>query len=54
MSVLNIERPDFMREESVAQFEDMAAKFFAAHAPESRVAKWRSKTSSSRSFVPSF
>ena len=42
MSVLNIQRPDFMSEESVAQFEDMVAKFFAAHAPESRVAKWRS------------
>ena len=41
MSVLDIQRPDFLREESVAQFEDMVAKFFAARAPESRVAKWR-------------
>jgi len=41
MSVLNILRPDFMREESVAQFEDMVGKFLTAHAPESRVAKWR-------------
>jgi len=41
MSALDIQRPDFMREESVAQFEDMVGKFFADHAPEARAAKWR-------------
>jgi acyl-CoA dehydrogenase len=43
MSVLNIQRPDFLREESVVQFEDMVAKFCDAHAPESRAAKWRNE-----------
>ena len=43
MSVLNIQRPDFLREESVVQFEDMVGKFFDANAPQSRVAKWRNE-----------
>ena len=41
MSVLAFERPDFMRAEEIVLFEDSVGKFFDAHAPESRVAKWR-------------
>lgn len=41
MSVLNIEKPAFMAEEDIVIFEDALGKFFDAHAPESRVAKWR-------------
>jgi acyl-CoA dehydrogenase len=41
MSVLNIEKPAFMAEEEIVIFEDALGKFFDAHAPESRVAKWR-------------
>jgi acyl-CoA dehydrogenase len=41
MSVLNIDRPDFMKDEDIAIFESAVGKFFDAHAPESRVAKWR-------------
>ena len=41
MSVLDIERPDFLRDEEIVLFEDSVGKFFSAHAPESRAAKWR-------------
>ena len=41
MPPLTLERPDFMREEDIVLFEDSVGKFFDAHAPESRVAKWR-------------
>jgi acyl-CoA dehydrogenase len=41
MSAITLQRPDFMREEEIVLFEDSVAKFFDAHAPESRVAKWR-------------
>ena len=41
MPVLNLERPDFLKEEEIVLFENSVAKFFDAHAPESRVAKWR-------------
>ena len=42
MSVIAFDRPDFLREEEIVMFGDSVAKFFDAHAPESRVAKWRS------------
>ncbi len=41
MSVLNIERPDFMREEDIRMFEDSVARFFEQTAPPERVEKWR-------------
>jgi acyl-CoA dehydrogenase len=41
MSAIDLPRADFMTEEDIVLFEDSTAKFFAAHAPESRVAKWR-------------
>ena len=41
MSVIDLPRADFMREEDIVLFEDSAAKFFEAHAPAERVAKWR-------------
>ena len=41
MSVLNIDRPDFMKDEEIVIFEDSIGKFFDEHAPPSRTAKWR-------------
>ncbi len=41
MSALDIERPEFMKDEEIVMFEDSVGKFFDAHAPESRVARWR-------------
>ena len=41
MSVMSFDRPDFLREEEIVLFEQSTEKFFDAHAPESRVAKWR-------------
>jgi len=41
MSVLNVERPDFMAEEDIRMFEDSVIKFFDQHAPTARVEKWR-------------
>lgn len=41
MSVLNVERPDFMQEEDIGMFEDSVARFFEQTAPPERVEKWR-------------
>jgi len=41
MSVIDLPRPDFLRDEEIGMFEDSVGKFFAQHAPEARVAKWR-------------
>ena len=41
MSVLNVERPDFMAEEEIRMFEDMVGKFFEQHAPPETVDRWR-------------
>ena len=41
MTVLNIDRPDFMKDEDIVIFEDAVGKFFDEHAPASRTAKWR-------------
>ncbi len=41
MSVLAFDRPDYLKAEEIVLFEDSVGKFFDAHAPESRVAKWR-------------
>ena len=42
MSVLNVERPDFMAEEDIRMFEDSVTKFFQQHAPaeRSRIPAW--------------
>lgn len=41
MSVLSVERPDFMQDEDIRMFEDSVGKFFQQHAPAERVEKWR-------------
>ena len=41
MSVLSVERPDFMAEEDIRMFEDSVIRFFDQHAPTERVEKWR-------------
>ena len=41
MSVLNVERPDFMAEEEIRMFEDSVVRFFEQNAPPERVEKWR-------------
>ncbi len=41
MSVLNVDRPDFMAEEDIRMFEDACKRFFEQHAPPERVEKWR-------------
>ena len=42
MPVMAFDRPEYMREEEIVLFEDSVGKFFDSHAPEERVAKWRS------------
>lgn len=42
MSVLNIERPDFLRQEDVRLFEESVRRFLETHAPDTRLAQWRS------------
>ncbi len=42
MPVMAFDRPDYLREEEIVLFEDSVGKFFDQHAPEARVAKWRS------------
>ncbi|HET9018194.1 MAG TPA: acyl-CoA dehydrogenase family protein, partial [Acetobacteraceae bacterium] len=41
MSVLNIDRPDFLRQEDVRLFEDSVRRFLEIHAPDTRLAQWR-------------
>ncbi len=41
MSVLNVERAEFMKDEEIVIFERSLAKFLDEHAPENRVAGWR-------------
>ena len=41
MTVLNIDRPDFMKDEDIVIFENSVGKFFDEHAPPERTAKWR-------------
>jgi acyl-CoA dehydrogenase len=41
MSVLNVERTPSLAQEEIVIFEDSVARFFDAHAPEARTAKWR-------------
>ncbi len=41
MPVLNIDRPDFLREEELVIFERSVGKFLDDHAPPERAAKWR-------------
>jgi acyl-CoA dehydrogenase len=43
MSAIDLPRPDFLRDDEILMFEDSVRKFFASHAPESRVAKWRAE-----------
>jgi acyl-CoA dehydrogenase len=41
MSVLNVERPDFMAEEDLRMFEDSVGKFFDQNATPADVDRWR-------------
>ena len=41
MSVLNVDRADFLKEEDIVIFEELAAKFLDEHAPPARVQRWR-------------
>jgi acyl-CoA dehydrogenase len=41
MPVLNVDRTPSLADEEIVLFENSVARFFDAHAPESRVAKWR-------------
>jgi acyl-CoA dehydrogenase len=41
MSAIDLPRAEFMLHEEIVLFEASVGKFFEAHAPESRVAKWR-------------
>jgi len=41
MAAIDLPRPDYMRDEEILMFEASVGKFFAQHAPQSRVAKWR-------------
>ncbi len=41
MSVLNVDRADFLKEEDIVIFEESAAKFLDEHAPPARVQRWR-------------
>jgi acyl-CoA dehydrogenase len=41
MPVLNVDRTPALADEEIVLFENSVARFFDAHAPESRVAKWR-------------
>ena len=41
MSALDIERPDFLRDEEIVIFEKSVEKFLDEHAPPSRVESWR-------------
>ena len=43
MSVLNLERPDFMQEEDIRIFEDAVSKFFDQNASPETVDKWRAQ-----------
>jgi acyl-CoA dehydrogenase len=43
LSVLNVERPDFMQDEEIRMFEDSVARFFEQNAPPERVDKWRAQ-----------
>ncbi len=41
MSVLSLERADFMRDEDLLIFEQSVERFLDGHAPPSRTEKWR-------------
>ena len=50
MPVIDIPPPAFMQEEEIAIFSDAVGKFYAKHAPEKRVAKWRDDGQVERAF----
>ena len=41
MPVIDVPQPAFMEEEEIAIFADAVGKFYAQHAPQKRVEKWR-------------
>jgi acyl-CoA dehydrogenase len=41
LSVLNVERPDFMQDEEIRMFEDSVGKFFDQNAKPADVDRWR-------------
>lgn len=50
MPVIDIPPPAFMEDEEIAIFADAVGKFYAKHAPEQRVAKWREDGQVEREF----
>lgn len=50
MPVIDVPQPEFMEEEEIAIFADAVGKFFAQHAPDKRVAKWREDGQVERAF----
>ncbi len=50
MPVINIPQPEFMEDEEISIFADAVGKFYAKHAPEKRVHKWRDDGQVERAF----
>jgi acyl-CoA dehydrogenase len=50
MPVIDVPQPAFMEEEEIAIFADAVGKFYAQHAPEKRVQKWRDDGQVERDF----
>jgi acyl-CoA dehydrogenase len=50
MPVIDVPQPAFMEEEEIAIFADAVGKFYAQHAPEKRVQKWREDGQVERDF----
>jgi acyl-CoA dehydrogenase len=50
MPVIDVPQPAFMEEEEIAIFADAVGKFYAQHAPEKRVQKWRDEGQVERDF----
>ena len=50
MAAIDIPEPEFMNDEEISIFSDAVGKFYAKHAPEKRVLKWRDDGQVEREF----
>ncbi|WP_336985553.1 acyl-CoA dehydrogenase family protein [Altererythrobacter aquiaggeris] len=50
MAVIDVPEPEFMADEEISIFADAVGKFYARHAPEKRVLKWREDGQVEREF----
>ncbi len=50
MAAIDVPAPEFMAEEEISIFADAVGKFYAKHAPEKRVLKWREDGQVEREF----